>query len=763
MAFSQEYPEETNDLVVWAKGRLGEWDAHYGEWTEEAITAYGMVANDQWSGDDKAQMEEDDRPMFSFNRIAGFIRGVCGLEISNRQEVKYIARELNDTPANEIFNSAAKWVRENCDAEDEESEAFKDMLTCGIGWTETHLTKEYDPDGDVFIERIDPLSMRHDPSARKRGLKDTKWRARLKWLPISEIEDRWGRAIADQVRSDTETDAEVLHELFSTPHDATRADEYATNASPARTKRGVPVVQFQYFKNATFYRVRGPDGGPQDVPEERYKKLLQLIPDGTEIRAEKFRKRVYRQLIYSGVTKFEDEQLPSDDFSFQAITGVRDRNKGTWYGFARDLLDPQRWVNKFFSSMADIVASQAKGGLLAESEAFLNKERAQDEWANPRSILWLKRDGLNKIKERVSAGIPSGVAQLLEFTVASLPHVAGVNLEFLGLAARNQPGVLETQRKQAAIATLAEFFNSLRLYRKQQGRVLLQFIDAYLTDGRLIRIVGETEAKFVPLTRQPGVHKYDVVVDEAPTSPDTKARTWEALSQILPVAMKMGLPIPPGILDFAPFPTSLVQEWKAMVGEQGNVPPEIRQQMQQMQEQLAGLTKENETLKSRKEEAMQQLQLEGMKAQQQLKIETAKAEFDARRSTRELAIKEFIAEREMAIKEAIAEREMAIKESQLRTQQTKSALDVVGTAMDMAQAQESADAGMEGQKGETSADLAAAIKSLAEAGDEQHELLLKVKEELDGLDGLEKTVDLEYTPDGEVKGAKVRQTRKRKT
>lgn len=732
---------------------MTEWDGNAGQWTEEAIRAYGMVAGDQWSDEDKAQMEEDGRPSFTFNRIAGFLRGVSGLEASNRQEVRYIARDTQDTPANEIYNAAAKWARDLCDAEDEESDSFKDMLTCGLGWTETRFSTEDDPDGQIVIERIDPLHMRYDLSSRKRGLVDSQWRARIKYVPISEIRERWGKKKAEEIQAYAETDSDVLNELFSTPHDATKALEYEKNANGSQTKKGVPTIQFQYFEFARYYRVQL-EGQVEDLPEDRFKKLKELFPD---LLGQAFRKKVFKQLIYAGDTELEHADLLTDDFTLQAITGVRDRNKGTWYGFARDMLDPQGWINKFFSSMADVVASQAKGGLLAEADAFVNKDQAQDEWSNPRSIVWLKRGGLEKIKERSSAGIPNGVAQLLEFTVGSLPHVAGVNLEFLGLVDRNQPGVLETQRKKAAIATLQEFFNSMRLYRKQQGRVLLQFIDNYLTDGRLVRIVGPEQEQFVPLIRQPGMRKYDVVVDEAPTAPDVKARTWDAVVQIAPIAMNMGIPIPPDVLDYAPFPTSLTQKWKQMIAGQGAVPPQVQAQMQQMQAQMQALQQENLRLKSKQEEAMAQLQVDQQRAQQELQLAAQKAAAEEQRKIREVSVKEFVAERELAIKEAIAAREIALKEQQWGAAEGKLVMDRIQQTMELAQQTVQQDREIFQARSGAMEDM---IKPIQEAVQQQSEMIKALQSDMGDS---ESEVMLDYTPDGDIKGAVVKKRRKQRS
>ncbi len=54
---------------------------------------------------------------------------------------------------------------------------------------------------------------------------------------------------------------------------------------------------------------------------------------------------------------------------------------------------------------------------------------------------------------------------------------------------------------------------------------MLYLIENYLSDGRLIRIVGQEQEQYVPLIRQPGNASYDVIVDEAPTSPNQKEAT----------------------------------------------------------------------------------------------------------------------------------------------------------------------------------------------------------------------------------------------
>lgn len=628
--YDEEGSKTASETVLWARERMNTYKSEYGDWRSQSKEAFGLVAGDQWDEVVRNELEADNRPIFTFNRVAGFIRGICGLETATRNSATVYGREISDSGVADVKNAAIKYVRESCDADDEESDAFTDMLICGMGWTETLFTTEEDPEGQIVIERVDPLHMSWDTASRKRGLADRRWCARTKWLPYDVISDVWGKEKADILRASATTDTQFLDEEAGEIHDATDARNYDADGGNVKNNKNIPVVQFQYVKTAWFYRIQNPlTGEVEDVTAAEFDRLEELL-ESQELTLDgiKFKRREYRQLIYSGCTELEDGALPCQGFTLNPITGVRDRNNGTWYGFIRDLQDPQRWINKFFSSMADVVASQAKGGLLAEQDAFVDKGNAEDDWSNPRSIVWLKRDGLQKVKERTSAGVPAGLNQLLDFTVSSLPNVAGVNLEFLGMASREQPGVLEHQRKQAAIATLGVFFNALRLYRKQQTRVLLQFIEEFISDGRLIRVVGKKDAKYVALAKAPGTLQYDIVVDEAPTSPDQKERTWGALVQILPIAANMGLPIPPQVIEYAPFPQALIDDWLAFASGEGGMPPQVRAKMQQMEEQVAALTKENQTLKTKQQEHMAELQQNAAQAQQQMALQREKQQAD---------------------------------------------------------------------------------------------------------------------------------------
>lgn len=562
---------------------------HGSAWREEARDVYDVVAGHQWAQDDITKLNDENRPVVTFNRVGPIIDAVAGSEVINRQEVRYVPRGVEDSPVNELFTDVARWIRESCDAEDEESDAFTDALVCGMGWTETHIEYDEEPDGQIYIDRVDPLEMYWDPAAKKRNLVDCRYLARSRKLTREEFELQWP-GMSDEVGAsqDWDEDPDTDHEV----HDAFQAWEYKNDQGSdfARNKPHFTVLDFQWYEMGKRYRILIGERMLNDVSEEKFRKLkTNLDSRGIEFQYVGQPVRTYYRAFVSGNTVLEKAEIPA--FTYIAITGKRDRNKNHWYGLVRPMVDPQRWANKFFSQILHIINSNAKGGILAEEGAFKDPSQAERDYARTDSVVWLNPGGLNKIRPKEMGQYPSGIDRMMDFSINSFFAVTGINLEFLGMANRQQANVTEQSRKQAGLTILSGLFDSLRRYRKQQGRLMLEFIREYLPPERLARIKGDASGEMLAAIEDPSTVEYDVVVDDAPTSPNQKEQVFGVLMQLMPVLQSIGMEPPPELIDYLPLPTSLTEKWKQSLSE----PDPMQQQMAEIaiQERMAAMEKDN--------------------------------------------------------------------------------------------------------------------------------------------------------------------------
>lgn len=603
------------DFTETANQRFKESKDFWRNWRAEARDDYAFIAGNQWMADDLSILLEQKRPPITFNYSEKMIDAVVGAEVSNRQEVRYTPRDPSDAALSELWTNAAHWARDEGDHEDEESDAFRDTLICGMGWTYTSMGYEVDLDGMIDCGRVDPLEMFPDPAAMKSSLVDRRFNHRCWWVDERIAKRKWPQAIA--FAFEAEDAAGTSHIRTGERYEGGEADD------PNLHKDQVQIRHYECVELEPVYRVETEGDNIIEIPAADFGALRPAL-DEAAIKYVKQFQRVYYYAYFAGDTLLESGKSPNQaGFCYQSMTGKRDRNRHYWYGLTKVMKDPQRWANKWLSQILHIINSNAKGGLLAEINAFSDPKKAQDDYAKPDSIVFLNEGGLQKVKEKGMVNYPAGLDKLMTFALASLPQVTGINLEALGLAGREQANVLEQSRKQAAYGLLAPLFDSLRRYRKNQGRVLLYFIHNYISDGRLIRIGGPESQQFIPLTKAPKAPRYDIIVDQSPTSPDVKTKTWETLQVVLPNMMKAGIPIPPDLLDYVPLPAGLILKWKQFAAQSGGMKPE---QIEQMQQEMQKLQEENQKLTQQVRDKTAEFQLKQAQAVADMKLEQYETE-----------------------------------------------------------------------------------------------------------------------------------------
>ncbi len=563
---------------------------HQKDWQTEATESYDFVAGRQWEPDDLAMLEEMNRPVVTFNRLTPLVDSVSGTEINNRQEVRYIPRKMGGVQVNEILTAAAKWIRDESDAEFEESHAFLDLVICGMGWTETRLETDEEPSGKVEIPRVDPLEMEWDPSARKRNLSDRRWQLRIRDVALDDA-----KTMFPDIEDESDLNATwAMEPVGDTPHDATEAKEYKHDQGDNRPRspKKVRLVEAQWWEHEVYRLVIDPfTQEKKQFNESEFKKLEQRVKKinkeqgaSFEVDSVKMRRKVYKRAFIGNVVLEVGASPGGNMFTYNCMTGKLDRNKGLWYGIVRALKDPQRWANKWLSTTMHIMNSNAKGGLLAESDAFVNTKKAEENWADPAAIVWLNKGGLSKIQQREAFNFPLGFDKLMNFAVASIPDVSGINLNFMALTQGEEAATLDRQRKQTALTILAGLFDNLRRYRKEQGRLLLYYIITYIADGRLIRITEDENIKYIPLVHNEGVMEYDVIVDDNPTSPNQKEKTWSVLMQLMP--MLSHIPMPPSVwmqvMRQSPLPSTFIEGLQKVISTPPQKTPEQKAQLQRL-------------------------------------------------------------------------------------------------------------------------------------------------------------------------------------
>lgn len=560
---------------IFAK-RLIKAKSYRSKWDKDMETAFAYYAKRQWDDKDITRLKAEQRPALTFNVIRPIVNVVSGSEISNRFEPRFLPRNLDGQPMADMLSDIVKYVRDQSNAEQHDSNAFRDALICGVGCVEFFHDYEDSVDGKTKCKRIPINEMYWDPSARDQNLLDAKYIIRERWMDEDEfaalfpdVEERGSAGYSD-----------------GTKYNADPSWSNAQSSYYDALENKVKVYEYQWYETETRYLVEisqvGPQG-PQPVAKEilepdfqssAKEKLLQLQSQasGQEMIVSHVAlpMRRYKKAFFLGTNRLIQEgEPPTNNFSYLFITGYADqRDRETyWHGIVHDMKDPQEWANKFFSQIVHIVATNPKGAIITPQGFFDNIEDAQRKWSMPNSILESNSSEVKNKIEIAHGQYPTGIDQMYQHSLNIFGSVTGINPAYfvpgVDNLSRTANTAIQSVQKQSMMV-LAVIFDGLRLYRREQGKILLNFIKDYMPEGSAVRITDENGMmSWQPFRRDlvEGV-EYEIIVEESPTSPSVRHEFWNSLIQTraLDVLMQSGILTGDIIADLMPEIPATVRE-----------------------------------------------------------------------------------------------------------------------------------------------------------------------------------------------------------
>lgn len=533
--------------------------AHWSEWQETARAEFDFAAGRQWSEDDKATIEESGKIPVVFNLVGPALDAVSGAEIQNRQQVQYYPREVGDTGVSDALTQGAEYVNDECNGDQEDSEAFFDALVCGIGDTYTYP----DVNGDqvtIVKERKDPTRVLWDPSSRKRCFEDARYVREE--IPMSRDEFEDFKEEIGQPDSDGDDAGLSAGKRLTVVNPRQRYTNGMLGGDQTSDDE-VIVCRWEWWEREPVHMTAIPS--PQEpgqtsvhalTPDE-HDQAQQLAKEHglAPLKSTKTTRKAYYYAYVGDGEVLDAGPLQENAFRYKAITGKRDRGKGTWYGLVRPMTDPQRFTNKLYSEILHIIRTNANGGMALEEDAVADVRDFESSWSASDKITWLKPGALsqNKMLPKTPPPVQPALFQLMEFARDMVQRTTGINEEILGLVGREQAGVLEYQRKQAAYGLLSPFFDAARRYRRDWGKLLLTMMRMYLPGDKLTRLVDQGTVQYVPLSQTLEAAEYDVIVDDAPSGPNQKAKVMQVLMPLLPELFQAGVIGPEEIADVLPY------------------------------------------------------------------------------------------------------------------------------------------------------------------------------------------------------------------
>lgn len=568
---------EDNDLLRKFKVAFKDAESYRRSWDKDAKRAFAFYASDQWSPEDKAQLKEELRPAATFNNIKKFVHVVSGSEIVNRYEPRYFPRSVDAMGYSDKVTEVSRFMRDRSNAEQHDSAAFRDMCICGIGCNEFFQDYETSVEGETMQKRVPVFEMYWDPSARETNLLDASYIIREKWINEGTFKAMWPEKV-DEFFGTINFGASPINP--TSPEETTRTYSKGANGAYDFNQKKVLVSEYQWYEVETRFFVELFQG-PQmvqsytlenDEVSSAQTKLEEIkniaMEEGLTLKQVKLPHRRYKRAFFAGDLVLEQGPTPVNDFTYKFLTGFENMRNDLvyWQGLVADLEDPQMWTNKFYSQMIHIFSTNPKGAIIAKPGLFSNPEKARKEWAKPNAFLVANYDPKDSM-EIVHGQMPQGLEYLFSSAQSMMNEISGINPSYFIPSADNLTRTANTaiqSIQRQSLVVLSILFDSLRLYRKEQGRVMLKFIKEFVPDGMIVQLTDKMGMmQPMPFDRT-WIEKaeYDVIVDESPTSPSMRHELWSSLVQTnqLETLIGTGLLTPDIIADIIPNITEDVRQ-----------------------------------------------------------------------------------------------------------------------------------------------------------------------------------------------------------
>lgn len=605
-------------------------------------------AGNQWPQEIKNQRKLDKKPCLTINRIPQNIHQITNDQRQNRPAIKTSPFDDNaDVDTAKILQGLIRNIENNSKAEIAYDTAFDHAVTGGRGHFRivTDYCDHKSFDQDIKIKPVyDQNAALLDPSHKELDGSDANWGFVYEDISKEDFKATWPNA-----------------------ESSAKGFEWGSVDLNWRSDKTVRIAEYftrELKKDKLYITNQGTSFLKSEYDQD---KIMQEVLSEDDLRQLKSRDTLVPQVYWykiNGLEVLERTEWPSKYIPIIPVYGevLYVKGKKVTEGIVRHAKDPQRMYNYWATCETETIALAPKAPWIGAEGQFEGHE-AKWESANVKNWTFLEYKP-TLLSNGQMAGPPQrqyGEANTQHITQArmlasdDLKATTGIYDAALGNQSNESSGVAITRRANQSQTGNFHFTDNLSKSIAHAGRIILELIPVIYDTERVVRVIGsDDEEELVKInqmfvdekTGKPkeydfSIGKYDIVVD---TGPSYATKRQEAVDAMLELTRSN-----PQISQIAGDLVVASMDWQGakeiaerlkrtidpkFLGEdQNQIPPEIQNQMDQLNQVVEQLT-------ASLEEANYKLDNEVMKLESRERIEMAKIEKDLKIKAAELEVKE---------------------------------------------------------------------------------------------------------------------------
>lgn len=459
--------------------------------------------NEQWTEEDKLELEDRGQAPLVYNKIKPTINWILGTERKSRVEAKVLARNKHKTVSAEAKTKLLKYIDDVNMTAYHRSHAFSDATIAGVGWLETGVRA--DNDEPLYVQHESWRNIWYDDLSTAIDMRDARFIFRSKWVDLDIAQ-----MMFPERAMELEHEAQNVNRLY--PMGMEGDGDVGTGSYDEITGRSTYAGQGNYIEDmvtTTSRRLRvrlieawykettkcqcchkpgSPIHGSVFNPQDAHQTAA--LSNGVATLVDAIRPLI-RVMIYCGGTVVYDAPSPyrHNRLPFVPIWCYRRGKDNSPYGIVEGIIDPQIDLNKRKSKALHILSSNK---FIADDNASNNWEEFRQEAARPDGII---RKTPNSVVTPINESqIAREQLDLAKDDERFIQDVSGVTNENLGKDTKVESGVgIRAKQTQGLVAT-SIVFDNLNMAIQLCGEIEISLIEQFYDEPKIVRLLNDKNA-----------------------------------------------------------------------------------------------------------------------------------------------------------------------------------------------------------------------------------------------------------------------------
>lgn len=657
-------------------------------YSAKARVCENFFAGEQWDPDAKAKLARQRRPALTFNKVLPSAAAIFGEQLNNQADISFKATKNGVQETADALQKVFIQIGNANNTHYIESEVFADGVITSRGFFDARMNFDTNIFGEVDVSLCNPRNVVIDPDAEEYDPDGWKDVFLSKWLSLNDIEMLYGKRASQELGAKTSSDRYIGYDFMDTRPDTFAGEGHRFPEDNSKYNRRWRQLERQHKQiQMKEHFVDMISGETRVIPDGMPREKIQLILQEFEVSIIKRKTECIKWTVTIDDVMVHNEESPYKHFT--VVPFFPFFRRGRTIGLVENLLDPQELYNKVRSQELHIVNTTANSGWKVKTGALQNMsiEDLEERGAETGLIAELNdMDGLDKITPNT---VPTGMDRISYNSAEDLKEISMASDSMRGFDRADVAAKAIAAKQAQGSSNYSKIFDNLNMTRMLLGRNILDMVQTFYTEPRLIHITGnapgeQDETMMInevspegEIARDLTLGEYSLVVTSVPARETFEETQFEQAVQL----RELGIAIPDEVL----VENSHLARKGELAAKMAGGPSE---EEAALQKQLAELELQAKQLENRKAMAEQkkiesEAALNLVRAQQTAladpdgqagkanddEIRLAEAEADREEAVAKIQLDKYKIDRELEIKRdeiAIKHDELRLKELEIR-------------------------------------------------------------------------------------------------